>query len=261
MLNFLASQAGLDLLKMKRIWRTLPAYVAQLRAMRRAFPGEIRIQPCLLESGLEGGNVRNEYFWQDLFVAQQVHQACPQRHLDVGSRLDGFVAHVASFRPVEVMDCRPLPVKMPNIRCHQGDLTRMESIPLPQHGKEYADSISCLHAMEHFGLGRYGDPLDPEGYKKGFIHMARMLCPGGRFYLSVPVGRERIEFNANWVFHPGTILDLASGLGLILKDCYRIDPQTGPQKQPIQRGDWLRWGKSDYALVLFIFQKKGPAKV
>jgi hypothetical protein len=43
------------------------------------------------------------------------------------------------------------------------------------------DSISCLHALEHFGLGRYGDRLDPNGHETGFLKLLDMLKPGAGF--------------------------------------------------------------------------------
>ena len=70
------------------------------------------------------------------------------------------------------------------------------------------DSISCLHALEHFGLGRYGDPLDPEGHLKGLRSLTKLLKPGGTLLLSVPIGDERIEFNAHRIFSPSTIYNL-----------------------------------------------------
>ena len=72
------------------------------------------------------------------------------------------------------------------------------------------DSVSCLHAIEHFGLGRYGDPLDPQGHLKGFNNIIRMLKPGGMFYISFPIGRSNeVHFNAHRVFHPGDIFGWA----------------------------------------------------
>ena len=75
-----------------------------------------------------------------------------------------------------------------------------------------ADSVSCLHALEHFGLGRYGDPIMPDGYVQGLRALWSLLAPGGVLYLSVPMGRQRIEFNAHRVFALQTILDLIAGL-------------------------------------------------
>ena len=81
--------------------------------------------------------------------------------------------------------------------------------------------------LEHFGLGRYGDPIDPNGYKIGFANLASLLRPGGRFYLSTPLGQERVEFNANWVFNPATILRMADIQGLRLERFLAFNPRTG----------------------------------
>ena len=160
--------------------------------------------PMLFEADAEGGTARGAYFWQDLLVAQRIARANPGRHLDVGSRIDGFVAHVASFREIEVMDIRPLKNDLPNIIFRQCDL--MSDVPDELVG--VADSLSCLHALEHFGLGRYGDPLDPDGHRKGFANLARILKPGGLLYLSVPFGTQGIHFNAHRIFSLEYLLDM-----------------------------------------------------
>lgn len=151
-----------------------------------------------------GGTASGHYFHQDLLVARRVFARKPQRHVDVGSRVDGFVAHVACFREIEVFDIRTPPDNLPNIIFRQADLMNL----LPQF-KDYCDSLSCLHALEHFGLGRYGDPVNIEGYVSGFEGLSQMLQSGGVFYLSVPTGTERIEFNGHRVFSIETILKLA----------------------------------------------------
>ena len=65
---------------------------------------------------------------------------------------------------------------------------------------ECTDSLSCLHALEHFGLGRYGDPISFEGYLMGFKNISLMLKKGGKLYFSVPMGKQRIEFHAHRIF-------------------------------------------------------------
>ncbi|MCP2789027.1 DUF268 domain-containing protein, partial [Salmonella enterica subsp. enterica serovar Typhimurium] len=75
-------------------------------------------------------------------------------------------------------------------------------------------SLSCLHVVEHVGLGRYGDPLDIAGSERALAELQRVLAPEGRLYLSVPVGRERICYNAHRVFSPRSIVDALSGLAL-----------------------------------------------
>ncbi|MBL8992576.1 MAG: DUF268 domain-containing protein, partial [Spirochaetia bacterium] len=126
----------------------------------------------------------------------------PKRHIDVGSRIDGFVAHVAAFRKIEVLDIRPQSQKIKNMSFHQADL--MSELPAKWIGN--SDSLSCLHALEHFGLGRYGDPIDPMGHFKGLRNLLQIVKKGGRLYLSVPIGPQRIEFNAHRVFSVSWIL-------------------------------------------------------
>lgn len=139
-------------------------------------------------------------------MARRVFEAAPEKHVDVGSRIDGFVAHVASFRPIEVLDVRPLSSTIPNVSFTQADVTSDRFALV-----DYCDSASSLHAVEHFGLGRYGDRVDFEGHLKGLANIGRMLKPGGAFYLSVPIGPRRIEFNAHRVFSVAHLLELLEG--------------------------------------------------
>jgi SAM-dependent methyltransferase len=142
--------------------------------------------PILTEWDESSGSL-GAYFHQDGLVARWVFEECPLRHVDVGSRIDGFIGHLAVFREVEVLDIRPQQQAVRNVVFHQLDL--ME--PLPDAWVECADSLSCLHTIEHFGLGRYGDSIDPKGHLKGLEQLKRMVKPGGRLYLSTPIGANR----------------------------------------------------------------------
>lgn len=160
--------------------------------------------PCLTDRYDVSGVAKGQYFHQDLYVAQQIFATHPERHVDVGSRVDGFVAHVAAFMPVEVVDIRELTTTAENISFTQRDLMVADAA-----FDGYATSLSCLHTLEHFGLGRYGDPIDYFGYVKGFENLARMVAPGGRFYFSVPISRrQRIEFDAHRLFGVPHVLEL-----------------------------------------------------
>jgi hypothetical protein len=168
-----------------------------------AFPfGEL--YPCLDDRGSSAGSAKGHYFHQDLLVARRIFANAPKKHVDVGSRVDGFVAHVAAYREIEVLDVRPLTSNIPNVRFKQVDLMA----PLGSELAGYSDSLSCLHALEHFGLGRYGDTVDFEGHLKGLGNLKRLVAQGGKFYLSVPIGPQRIEFNAHRVFSIETLLSL-----------------------------------------------------
>lgn len=188
-------------------------YIA-LKKQNRAAGNPFRLRfsmPCLSDRYAASGSARGHYFYQDLWVARRIFERNPVRHVDVGSRVDGFVAHVAAFREIEVFDIRQLTVATPSIVFRQMDLMSM-----PDEFKECCDSLSCLHVVEHFGLGRYGDPVDLNGHVKGFRNISAILKPDGIFYFSVPIGPERIDFNANRVFALKTILELA-------KECFEIE--------------------------------------
>jgi hypothetical protein len=113
------------------------------------------------------------------------------------------VAHVAAFRPIVIMDIRPIPVSVPNMEFIQADLMQPPPLALVGH----FDSLSCLHALEHFGLGRYGDGINVDGHLVGLTNLTALLAAGGKFYLSVPMGPQRIEFNAHRVFSLRYLLD------------------------------------------------------
>jgi SAM-dependent methyltransferase len=187
--------------------RDLSELKRQQKASRVAFPfGEL--YPCLDDRSDNAGTAKGHYFHQDLLVARRIFANAPRLHVDVGSRVDGFVAHVAAYREIEVFDVRPLKSNITNVRFKQVDLTA----PLPPALLGYCDSVSCLHALEHFGLGRYGDPVDFEGHLKGLANLKAALANGGKLYLSVPIGPQRIEFNAHRVFAVSTLLDLNSDM-------------------------------------------------
>ena len=162
-----------------------------------------KLYPCLQEKDQASGVLADHYFYQDLHVARKIFRNKPEKHVDIGSRVDGFVAHVASFRNIEVMDVRDLPTALPGIRFTRADLSAKDFSVT-----DYCDSLSCLHALEHFGLGRYGDRIDYEGHLLGWVNMHKMLKRGGKFYFSVPIGGQRIEFNAHRVFSIAYLLKM-----------------------------------------------------
>ena len=211
-------QFGFDPIRFLYSLRGLTSYAREYLIFRKNYHGRIKLTPYLYDRFEEGGATKDEYFWQDLIVARLINEANPEKHVDVGSRVDGFIGHVASFRTVEVLDIRPINNLIPGICFRQANLMSSESLSgLTRNGEGYCDSLSCLHALEHFGLGRYGDPVDIMGYKKGLANLSSLLVNGGRLYLSVPMGHEIVEFNANWVFNPNTILELANSCKLKLE--------------------------------------------
>lgn len=199
-----------------RVWHRIPRFFREARAYRSAAGGEefplvwSDIHPMLADYDASAGTAGGHYFHQDLWAAQRVYSAKPARHVDVGSRIDGFVAHVLTFMPVEVVDIRPLSSHVPGLQFIRGDMCRLDGFDAGS-----VISLSCLHAVEHAGLGRYGDPVAPRAWAAALAELARVLAPGGRFYLGTPIGRQRLHFNSERVFSPRTILGALPGLTLV----------------------------------------------
>jgi SAM-dependent methyltransferase len=161
--------------------------------------------PIINDRKQQAGVMNGHYFHQDLYVARKIFESNPVKHLDIGSRTDGFVSHVASFRKIEIIDIRDIKSTVKNIHFRKADLMQ-----LPEDLVDSFDSISSLHAIEHFGLGRYSDTIDYWGYLKAIENITRLLKHRGLFYFSVPIGPQRIEFNAHRVFSIDYLLSIFS---------------------------------------------------
>jgi hypothetical protein len=246
---FLSQQLGIDLRRLLRMPAGLWRFLRDWRSFRRGNKLSMQLQPCLHDWWQQAGAVGDEYFWQDLMVARMIHRASPRRHVDVGSRLDGFVAHVASFRDIDVFDVRPLDATIPGVTFRQADMMSTKNVPVA-----VTDSLSCLHAIEHFGLGRYGDPIEHLGVELGISNLAKMLEANGRLYLSCPVGRDVVHFNAHRALEPARIDRMAQGQGLVLEQCHLFDVRAKrfePAPMPLQDYRALE----HHSLAVFVFRR------
>lgn len=167
--------------------------------------------PILGDHLLPSGNFDSHYFKQDIYVANKIYKNKPLKHLDIGSRFDGFVSHVASFRNIEVIDLRENRNDLMNIDFKRIDITEK----IDDHLYQKYDSVSCLHALEHFGLGRYGDKIAPDAHIQALDNIEKLIKPQGVFYLSVPVSNQnKTYYNSHKVFDPAYIPSLTSNLTL-----------------------------------------------
>ncbi|OOG24426.1 hypothetical protein B1C78_08805 [Thioalkalivibrio denitrificans] len=236
------------------IFRSLIALPRYIQARRiflkssRSRDWPMELYPVLLDWGDESANL-GEYFWQDLYVAKRIIDEGPMRHVDVGSRVDGFIAHLACVRVVEIFDIRPLSSKIENVFFTQWDITKPHDDYI-----EISDCVSCLHTLEHLGLGRYGDGIDVEGWRKGLSSLASLVRSGGGLWLSVPVGAQRVEFNAHRVFAPATIRDEAIRHGLMISEFHYLQNQKLVRSESIEE-DFMRLAGVRYALGIYHFRK------
>ncbi len=151
-----------------------------------------KLNPTLFDAtAMTGFDPHYEY--HPPWAARIVAKNRPAKHIDISSKLF-FSTMVSAFVPVEFYDYRPADISLSNLECKTGDLM---SLPFPDNSVE---SLSCMHTIEHIGLGRYGDPIDPEGDIKAARELVRVLKPGGTFLYVAPIGKPRIEFNAHRIY-------------------------------------------------------------
>lgn len=85
--------------------------------------------------------------------------------------------------------------------------------------------------------------------------MAALLKPGGTFYLSTPIGRERVEFNANWVFDPRTLIQYAKTNGLRLQRSTVIGVGATINSSVLTDEILQQLALTRYSLGIFVFIK------
>jgi len=133
------------------------------------------------------------YVLHPAWAARVIREINPREHVDISSTLT-FCGMISAFVPTRFYDFRPAELGLSNLTAGQADLTRLH---FPDGG---IASLSCMHVVEHIGLGRYGDPLDPLGDVNAMKELQRVLAPGGSLLFVVPVGRPRVCFNAHRIY-------------------------------------------------------------
>lgn len=191
-------------------------------------------------------NYDRHYVYHTSWAARRLKAAHPQKHIDISSSLF-FAGIVSSFIPIEFYDYRPADLLLSDLTCKQGDITK-----LPFKDDSVA-SLSCMHVVEHIGLGRYGDPIDPTGDSKAAQELARVLAPDGLLYFVVPVGEiSKIEWNAHRIYSYTEALALFPTLKL--KE-FTLIPETSIDGGLIEHANAQEIVGQTYACGCFVFTK------
>lgn len=140
------------------------------------------------------------YVYHTAWAARVLARLKPDEHVDISSSLF-FCALVSAFVRVRFYDYRPPALELDNLEVGRADLTRLPFVD------DSLASLSCMHVIEHIGLGRYGDPLQVDGDLVALRELQRVVAPDGSLLLVLPVGRPRVQFNAHRIYSHQQILE------------------------------------------------------
>lgn len=147
------------------------------------------------------------YVYHTSWAARKVQEIGAPYHTDISSSLY-FSSIVSAFVPVKFYDYRPAKLNLSNLSSETANLTKLH------FEADSLMSVSCMHTVEHVGLGRYGDPVQPEGDIVAAKELSRVVARGGSLLFVVPVGKPKIQFNAHRIYSYKMVLEMFPELTL-----------------------------------------------
>ncbi|MCK4918254.1 MAG: DUF268 domain-containing protein [Candidatus Pacebacteria bacterium] len=140
------------------------------------------------------------YIYHPAWATRILKKTNPKKHIDISSTLH-FCSIISAFIPVEFYDFRPAQLNLSNLISKKANAT---SLPFPDNS---IGSLSCMHTIEHIGLGRYGDELNPNGDLEAISELKRILAKEGNLLFVTPIGKPKIMFNAHRIYSYNQIIE------------------------------------------------------
>jgi len=187
--------------------REFVRFAALSRASGSRFPVRWEDRKAFLDDKTDSTSFDTHYVYHCAWAARVLAKTRPKSHVDISSSLN-FSTIVSAFVPVRFYDFRPPRLILPGLEVQRADLC---ALPLPTASIQ---SLSCMHVVEHIGLGRYGDPLDPDGDLKAIAELKRVMASGGSLLFVVPVGKPKLVFNGHRIYSHRQIREYFGGLDL-----------------------------------------------
>lgn len=183
------------------------------------------------------------YLYHPAWAARVLAKTKPERHVDISSYIF-FNALVSAFIPIDFYDYHIWHINLDGLQSLQADLVNLDF----DDGSIL--SLSCMHVVEHIGLGRYYEPLNPRGDLEAIAELKRVLAPQGNLLFVVPVGIPKIIFNLHRIYSYDQIISYFPELELV--EFVLISDATGGfvKKNAAELAD-----KQDYGCGCFWFRK------
>jgi hypothetical protein len=221
-------------------------FLGEMNRFRQQADGRFSIEwkdayPCLTDK-IRTTPFDHHYTYHPAWAARILARTNPALHVDFSSILY-FSTMISAFLPVKFYDYRPADIHLSGWEGNFADLCKLDI----EDGK-YA-SVSCMHTVEHIGLGRYGDTLDATGDIKAVNELKRITARGGDILFVTPVGRQRIEFNGHRIYSYELVLEMFEGCRL---HEFSLIPDAGGL---IEHADPQLVKEQHYACGCFWFKK------
>ena len=202
------------------------------------------VQPTLFEN-TPYTRFDTHYIYHTAWAARKVAEIDAPFHTDISSSLY-FSSIVSAFKPVHFYDFRPAKLNLSDLTSKAEDLTKLS------FANNSVASLSCMHTVEHVGLGRYGDAIDPEGDVTAAKELERVVAKGGNLLFVVPIGKPKIQFNAHRIYSYEMIIEMFPGL--TLKE-FSLIPDNALEKGIIYNATKEQSDKQEYGCGCFWFTK------
>ncbi|MDO9000768.1 MAG: DUF268 domain-containing protein [Bacteroidota bacterium] len=233
----------------KKIWPDFKKFIAlESRATKRFSISKNNFRPQLEENS-STTNFDRHYTYHPAWAARILKEINPTAHIDISSTVN-FSTIVSAFIPISFYDYRPAEIVLPNLSCDFQDLCKLT------FEDNSIESLSCMHTVEHVGLGRYGDALNYDGDLIAMKELSRVLKANGNLLFVVPIGSEsKIYFNAHRVYTKNQIEKTMFDFGLSLKE-FTLIPELGKDGGLVKSPSEQLLNKQTYACGCFWFTKK-----
>lgn len=204
-------------------------------SLRHAYP--------IMKEATSETHFDSHYIYHTAWAIRKLKEIAPEEHIDISSSLY-FAGMASSICPMTFLDYRPADLFVQNLQVGKCDLRRLD-IP-----DDSVPSLSCMHVVEHIGLGRYGDDLDYDGDLKAIGELKRVISKGGDLLFVVPIGRPQIMFNAHRIYSYQQIVEAFEGFEL--REFYLIPDDAG---HPIENATEEQADQQEYGCGCFWFKK------
>lgn len=186
----------------------LPDYISyRSKDKQKRFPIPFLASMPILFENTPFTRFDTHYVYHTAWAARKVKEVGASSHTDISSSLY-FSSIVSAFMPVKFYDYRPAKLNLSGLSSEAANLTNL-------HFEDNSiESLSCMHTVEHVGLGRYGDRIDPEGDMEAAKELQRVVAKGGSFLFVVPIGKPKIQFNAHRIYSYDMVMSMFPKLTL-----------------------------------------------